>query len=285
MPPPHSFWVILIGKTPTSFRAKAREDLVPTLRQLQRTQSDVTLRWFERGKVWESPEAAIGAAKLSETEARERRTKEWRPGGEHRDPRARFEMTRDQKRAKFKREQSGGDGPKSESPFGPRAPREDRPRTDRPASDRPRPDRPWSDRKKPDGRPPRPPFDRAKSDRPRPDRPWSDRPKSDRPGSDRPRGRSDRPWSPGGPPRPREDRPPARSPFPDRGPRPPRRDDREGGEGRPPRRDRPQGPPMENPFGDRPKREPRRERRPDTGRPGRPPAGRGGGFKPPKRRS
>ncbi|MBK9241138.1 MAG: hypothetical protein IPL75_12920 [Acidobacteria bacterium] len=52
MPPSHSFWVILIGKTPTSFRAKEREDLVPTLRQLQRTQTDVTLRWFERGKVW-----------------------------------------------------------------------------------------------------------------------------------------------------------------------------------------------------------------------------------------
>lgn len=273
MPPSHSFWVILIGKTPTSFRGKEREDLVPTLRQLQRTQTDVTLRWFERGKVWESPEAAIGASKLAETEAREKRTKEWRPGGEHRDPRARFEMTRDQKRAKFKREQTGGDGPKSESPFGPRPPREDRPRPsdrprpDRPNSDRPRSDRPWSDRKKPDGRPPRPPFDRAKSDRPR----------------------SDRPWSPGGPPRPREDRPAGRSPFPDRGPRPPRRDDREGGQGRPPRRDRPPGPPMENPFGDRPKRERRPDRRPDrgpdTGRPGRPPVGRGGGFKPPKRRS
>ncbi|MSO49094.1 MAG: hypothetical protein EXQ49_04210 [Acidobacteria bacterium] len=266
MPPSHSFWVILIGKTPTSFRGKEREDLVPTLRQLQRTQTDVTLRWFERGKVWESPEAAIGASKLAETEAREKRTKEWRPGGEHRDPRARFEMTRDQKRAKFKREQTGGDGPKSESPFGPRPPREDRPRP----SDRPRSDRPWSDRKKPDGRPPRPPFDRAKSDRPR----------------------SDRPWSPGGPPRPREDRPAGRSPFPDRGPRPPRRDDREGGQGRPPRRDRPPGPPMENPFGDRPKRERRPDRPdrrpdrgPDTGRPGRPPVGRGGGFKPPKRRS
>src|SRR6187402_1798503 len=165
MPPSHSFWVILIGNTPTSFRGKEREDLVPTLRQLQRTQSDVTLRWFERGKVWESPEAAIGAAKLAATTAREKRTKEWRPGGEHRDPKARFELTRDQKRAKFKRNQGerspgderpprddrGHDGPKS--PFGPKAPRA------------PRADRPWSDR----GRP-------ASSDRPRPDRPWSDRP-------------------------------------------------------------------------------------------------------------
>jgi hypothetical protein len=269
MPAPHSFWVILIGKTPTSFRAKVREDLLPTLRQLQRTQTDVTLRWFERGKVWESPEAAIGAAKLAETEAREKRTKEWRPGGEHRDPKARFEMTRDQKRAKFKREQSDG-GRASESPFGPKPPR----------VERPRPDRPPSDRSKPEGRPTRPAFNRARPDRPKSDRPWPDRPKSDRPWSDR--SKSDRPG-----PGPRPDRP-----LPDRGPRPPRSDNR-GGEGwsrppsgdrpfgdRPPRRDRPSGPPMENPFKDRP----RSDRRPDSGRPGRPPSSRGG-DKPPRRRS
>jgi hypothetical protein len=191
MPPRHSFWVILIGKTPTSFRGKVREDLVPTLRQLQRTQSDVTLRWFERGKVWESPEAAIGAAKLAATAARERRTKEWRPGGEHRDPKARFELTRDQKRAKFKRDQGAhssgsptrtpprsrdeGDGDRPQSPFGPRPPRA------------PRPDHPWSDRSKAGSFP----------ERARPDRPWSDRPKFERP-------------KPGG------------SPFAERGPRPPR---------------------------------------------------------------
>ena len=61
MPAQRPFWVILIGKTATSFRGKEREDLLPTLRQLQRTQTDVTLRWFERGKVWESPAAATGA--------------------------------------------------------------------------------------------------------------------------------------------------------------------------------------------------------------------------------
>lgn len=275
MPPPHSFWVILIGKTPTSFRAKEREDLVPTLRQLQRTQTDVTLRWFEGGKVWESPEAALGAAKLAATEAREKRTREWRPGGEHRDPKARFELTRDQKRAKFKRDRSGPDLPgnddRPQSPFGPKAPRE--PRPVRP--ERPRPDRPWSDRSKPVGRP---------------DRPWSDRPPTTRPG---PRG--------GKPDRPRFDRPRddgARSPFPNRGPRPPRIEDRE----RPPRRDRPSGPALENPFkdrtrpdrpADRPDRRPdvrpngRTDRRPSPGRPARPsgPPSDRGGFKPPKRRN
>lgn len=261
MPAPRSFWVILIGKTPTSFRANAREDLVPTLRQLQRTQTDVTLRWFERGKVWESPEAALGAAKLAATTAREKRTKEWRPGGEHRDPKARFELTRDQKRAKFKRERSGSDdGPKS--PFGPRP--------DGPRPDRPRPDRPWSDRSKPAGRP---------------DRPWSERPKS--PFGDR------GPRAPRGDARDRgEDR--GRPPSGDRrdrpfGERPPRRDRPSG----PPMenpfgKDRPAG---ENRRGPRPERRPfdggRGERRPSSPgrppRPGRPPSNRGG-FKPPKRR-
>jgi len=135
MPPPRSFWVILIDKTPTSFRAKVREDLVPALRQLQRTQSGVTLRWFERGRIWESPEAAIGAAKLAETERREERSKDWRPGGVHRDPKARFELTRDQKRAKFKRERSPGQSDLP-SPFGPRAPRAERPRPERPTGER-----------------------------------------------------------------------------------------------------------------------------------------------------
>lgn len=114
MAAPHNVWVILIGNVPTSFRAREREDLVPTFKQLQRTQPEVALRWFERGKVWESPEAARGAALLAATEAKERRAKrapsagpargkDWRPGGEHKDPKARFELTRDQKRAKFKR--------------------------------------------------------------------------------------------------------------------------------------------------------------------------------------
>ena len=54
----HSFWIIVAGSTPTSFRARRAEDLLPTLRQLQRTQPDTVLRWFERGKLWDSPDAA-----------------------------------------------------------------------------------------------------------------------------------------------------------------------------------------------------------------------------------
>jgi len=258
MPPPTMFWVILIGKTPTAFHAKEREDLLPTLRQLQRTQEDVTLRWFERGKVWESPEAAIGAWKLAATEARERRTKEWRPGGEHRDPKARFEMTRDQKRAKFKRDQRGGGGSDeggSESPFGPRVPRprpEGRPegRSER------RPEtqsegRPFGDRPPRRDRPEPPPMENPFKERVRSERPLS----SDRPRySDSPFG--DRPF------KPRTERPPS---F-DRSERP----------------ERTERSPFSRPSTGRPTSD-----RPPSSRPssGRPPAGRGGGFKPPKRRS
>lgn len=129
MATPHACWIILAGNVPTSFRAHTREELLPTFRQLQRTQTEVALRWFERGKVWESPAAASAAAKLAKTEGRrprkttEPRGREWRPGGNHKDPKARFEMTRDQKRAKFKRNllrQSTEDN----SPFQSRAKRE-----------------------------------------------------------------------------------------------------------------------------------------------------------------
>ena len=70
MPAPHNVWVILIGAVPTAFRAKTREELVPTFKQLQRTQPEVALRWFERGKVWENPEAARAASLLKAAAAK-----------------------------------------------------------------------------------------------------------------------------------------------------------------------------------------------------------------------
>jgi hypothetical protein len=141
MSTPHACWVILVGDVPTSFRAKMREDLVPTFKQLLRTQPDVKLRWFERGKVWESPDAARAASLLAAAKAKERkprrdpslgppRGKDWRPGGEHKDPKARYEMTRDQKRAKFKRELIRGNSDGSDS-----AERPSKPQSRRPAND------------------------------------------------------------------------------------------------------------------------------------------------------
>ena len=100
----HSFWVIIDGAVPTAFRAKNREDLLPTLTQLKRTQPNVVLMWFERGRVWESPTAARAALEARRSQPRSRdRKPEWRPGGDHRDPRAKYQLSRDEKRARFKK--------------------------------------------------------------------------------------------------------------------------------------------------------------------------------------
>ena len=89
MPPRHAYWTILIDNAPTAFRAREKEDLLPTLNQLRRTSRDVVMKWFARGRVWESPEAERAALRAPKP-PQERRGREWRPGGQHRDPRDRF---------------------------------------------------------------------------------------------------------------------------------------------------------------------------------------------------
>ena len=96
------FWVIVAGSEPTAFRGREREELLPTLKLLQRTQPDATLKWFQRGKLWESPEQAAEALRARRS-VRSGRGPTWRPGGSHADPRAKYELTRDQKRARFKK--------------------------------------------------------------------------------------------------------------------------------------------------------------------------------------
>jgi hypothetical protein len=112
MPAPHAFWVIVDGVTPTAFRAKLRDTLIPTLKQLQRTQPNVSLRWFDRGRLWDSPLAARDALRAKRL-ARPDRRPEWRPGGNHVDPKERFKLTRDQKRARFKKRRPGAGKPES----------------------------------------------------------------------------------------------------------------------------------------------------------------------------
>ncbi len=112
MPRP-GHWVIIAGKAPTAFRAKRREVLVPTLKQLQRTQPDAELRWFEGGRLWASPDEAE-AARLQRGP---KRPATWRPGGEHKDPRARFELSRDEKRARFKRRRTFGSAEPGGKPY------------------------------------------------------------------------------------------------------------------------------------------------------------------------
>jgi len=105
MPPRHHYWTIILEGKPTAFRAHTQEELVPTLRQLQARHADAVMKWFARGRLWESQEQ-----ERAETVARrrpkpsgtvERRPREWRPGGEHKDPRDRFKVPRDEKRRRF----------------------------------------------------------------------------------------------------------------------------------------------------------------------------------------
>ena len=93
MPPRYAFWTILIDQKPTAFRAREQSELLPTLVQLKRTNPDVILKWFSRGRLWDSPEQEREAQQKPKP-VLERRTREWRPGGAHKDPRARFQKRR-----------------------------------------------------------------------------------------------------------------------------------------------------------------------------------------------
>lgn len=95
MPPRYSFWTILIDNGPTAFRAANREDLIPTFVQLQRTNPNIAIKWFAHGRLWESQEAEL-AARMKPKPTPEPRPRDWRPGGQHKDPRARFGKPRKQ---------------------------------------------------------------------------------------------------------------------------------------------------------------------------------------------
>src|SRR5436305_13338155 len=90
MPPRHTYWTILVGTGPTAFRAAERADLLPTFERLREKHPEVVLKWFARGRLWDSPEAqrdAEGAARREQEGPS--RDGGWRPGGAHRDPRER----------------------------------------------------------------------------------------------------------------------------------------------------------------------------------------------------
>lgn len=95
-------WVIVAGSQPTAFRSRDAEELIPTLKQLQRTQPDVSLMWYEYGRFWPSPDAARQAQTARRSSSSER-GRDWRPGGNHKDPKARPVIPRDVKRARFKK--------------------------------------------------------------------------------------------------------------------------------------------------------------------------------------
>jgi 23S rRNA pseudouridine2605 synthase len=172
MPPRFAFWTILIDGKPTAFRARDPQELLPTINQLKRTNADVVMKWFARGRLWDSPEAERAADQRPKPPI-EKRNRDWRPGGAHKDPRDRFK-----KKNRPERAWSPDDGGarRDRDKLGP--PRENRPWTPKPPGP-PRSDRPWT------SKPPGPP---------RGDRPWSGKPRSDRPWAPKPGTPSDRPW-------------------------------------------------------------------------------------------
>jgi hypothetical protein len=90
MPPRYAYWTILIDGKATAFRAHEREELLPTFNQLARKNSDIVMRYFARGRLWDNPEQAQWANRNRDVRPAEPRDRSWRPGGQHKDPRARF---------------------------------------------------------------------------------------------------------------------------------------------------------------------------------------------------
>jgi hypothetical protein len=88
VPPRFAYWTILIDNQPTAFRASDQAELLPTLNQLKRTNPNAQMKWFARGKLWDTPEQAQWAGRNLPKQT-ERRGRDWRPGGQHKDPRAR----------------------------------------------------------------------------------------------------------------------------------------------------------------------------------------------------
>jgi len=188
MPPRYAYWTILIDQKPTAFRSREREELLPTFHQLGRKNTDVVMKWFARGKLWDSPEEAQAAQRAPKPPF-EKRGHAWRPGGEHRDPRERFKKS-SQPRAAGRatwvdREKPG-------------APSGSRPWAGKPPAGPPRGGRPWGSQPSGD-RPrgatgkPRPFASRAGNDQ---RKPWQrDRP-GKRPDSEAAKRTSERPGQP-----------------------------------------------------------------------------------------
>jgi hypothetical protein len=103
MPPRYSYWTIIAGGLPTAFRAAERDELMPTFQRLREKHPDAEMKWFARGKLWDSPDAAMEALRNERTpEGGERRGKDWRPGGEHKDPRQKYKDAKKAKWGRFK---------------------------------------------------------------------------------------------------------------------------------------------------------------------------------------
>ena len=131
------YWTIVLGTEPTSFRASEADELLPTLTQLRRKHPDATLRWFQRGRLWISPDDAKAALSRERSDAKGRPAT-WRPGGKHVDPRQKYIDAKKAKWTKFK----SAIRERAESRRDAHGDRDDRPRPERPPVDRPRDEQP-----------------------------------------------------------------------------------------------------------------------------------------------
>ena len=129
MPPRFAYWTIILDGTPTSFRTKEREEILPLFNQLKAKNPTALLKWFSGGTLWDSPEQAREERERVKVRAfREERAKEAkaeREGAE--DPLAEF-------RRQHGRPADGSDDPSRNA--GPSFPQRD--------DARPRMERPWS---------------------------------------------------------------------------------------------------------------------------------------------
>src|ERR1700730_11925855 len=114
MPPRFAYWTILIDHKPTAFRARDRQELLPTFTQLKRTNQNVELKWFAQGRLWDSQEAqrAVGRGPKH---SGEKRNQDWRPGGEHKDPRAKFDKEAQRRKRREDRAEQAASFERSES--------------------------------------------------------------------------------------------------------------------------------------------------------------------------
>jgi len=217
MPPRYAYWTIIAGGLPTAFRAAEREELLPTFQRIKDKHPDAQMKYFARGKLWESPEAMRAAERRGDRghrrpdEARhnrEPRTRDWRPGGDHRDPRQKFTDAKKERNAEVRKQ---------------RWERKNAPPRERPHGDPLRDDL----GRRPEGfRKPRPAVSGGQGDRPQGK--WSrpkDRPPRDRKPQTRGQGteepRQPRPRGPNREPKPNETPEPTPPPRPDQPVTPP----------------------------------------------------------------
>jgi hypothetical protein len=200
MPPRFVYWTIIAGGLPTAFRAAEREELLPTFRRIHEKHPDAVMKYFARGRLWESAEEAKqeADARRARPPRRESRGRDWRPGGEHRDPRQKFRDAKkkrnlDWRKERFERRRAASAEPPQEKPHGDplRAPASRPPDRKRKFGGPPR-DRNAADGTRP-WKPKAPPRDRKQAG----ERPW------------RPKGKAGGPRrevKPGAPPRDRRRR-------------------------------------------------------------------------------